>query len=147
MRDFLRDRVRRQAPIKALSRFHSLIFNSTVETGEEEEKTYFTCKAKLFHFSDNEWRERGLGNFKVNVRVIDGVEDKKSARMVMRADGVLRVMLNTALFKGMKVGDGEGKEPRSKQIILASLEGNRSVPLLLRVSYSYDPSLGVFDMI
>lgn len=147
MRDFLRDRVRRQAPIKALSRFHSLIFNSTVETGEEEEKTYFACKAKLFHFSDNEWRERGLGNFKVNVRVIDGVEDKKSARMVMRADGVLRVMLNTALFKGMKVGDGEGKEPRSKQIILASLEGNRSVPLLLRVSYSCDPSLGVFDMI
>lgn len=107
-------------------------FARQIETGEEEEKTYFACKAKLFHFSDKEWRERGLGNFKVNVRVIDGVEDKKSARMVMRADGVLRVMLNTALFKGMKVGDGEGKEPRSKQIILASLEGNRSVPLLLR---------------
>lgn len=141
MRDSLRDRVRRQAHIKALSRIHSLILNSTVETGEEEEKTYFACKAKLFHFSDKEWRERGLGNFKVNVRVIDGVEDKKSARMVMRADGVLRVMLNTALFKGMKVGDGEGKEPRSKQIILASLEGNRSVPLLLRVSHSCDPSL------
>lgn len=61
----------------------------------------------------------------------------------MRADGVLRVMLNTALFKGMKVGDGEGNEPRSKQIILASLEGNRSVPLLLRVSHSCDQSLGV----
>ncbi|KAL4917302.1 hypothetical protein BDW62DRAFT_184164 [Aspergillus aurantiobrunneus] len=103
-----------------------------IETGEEEEKTYFACKAKLFHFSDMEWRERGLGNFKVNVKVTDGVEDKKSARMVMRADGVLRVMLNTALFKGMNVGDASGNEPRSKQIHLASLEGNRSVPLLLR---------------
>ncbi|KAL4943290.1 hypothetical protein BDV06DRAFT_140493 [Aspergillus oleicola] len=107
-------------------------YERQIETGEEEEKTYFACKAKLFHFSDKEWRERGLGNFKVNVKVTDGVEDKKSARMVMRADGVLRVMLNTALFKGMKVGDAAGNEPRSKQIHLASLEGNRSVPLLLR---------------
>ncbi|KAL4931330.1 uncharacterized protein BDV17DRAFT_280236 [Aspergillus undulatus] len=107
-------------------------YERQIETGEEEEKTYFACKAKLFHFSDKEWKERGLGNFKVNVKVTDGVEDKKSARMVMRADGVLRVMLNTALFKGMKVGDAAGNEPRSKQIHLASLEGNRSVPLLLR---------------
>ncbi|KAL4956353.1 hypothetical protein BDW69DRAFT_192483 [Aspergillus filifer] len=107
-------------------------YERQIETGEEEEKTYFACKAKLFHFSDKEWRERGLGNFKVNVKVVDGVEDKKSARMVMRADGVLRVMLNTALFKGMKVGDAAGNEPRSKQIHLASFEGNRSVPLLLR---------------
>ncbi|KAL4964176.1 P-loop containing nucleoside triphosphate hydrolase protein [Aspergillus stella-maris] len=107
-------------------------FERQIETGEEEEKTYFACKAKLFHFSDKEWRERGLGNFKVNVKIVDGVEDKKSARMVMRADGVLRVMLNTALFKGMKVGDAAGNEPRSKQVHLASFEGNRSVPLLLR---------------
>ncbi|KAL4797098.1 hypothetical protein BDV19DRAFT_377815 [Aspergillus venezuelensis] len=99
-------------------------YERQIETGEEEEKTYFACKAKLFHFSDKEWRERGLGNFKVNVKVVDGVEDKKSARMVMRADGVLRVMLNTALFKGMKVGDAAGNEPRSKQIHLASFEGN-----------------------
>ncbi|KAL4785140.1 hypothetical protein BJX76DRAFT_347201 [Aspergillus varians] len=107
-------------------------FERQIETGEEEEKTYFSCKAKLFHFSDKEWKERGIGNFKVNVKVTDGAEDKKSARMVMRADGVLRVMLNTALFKGMKVGDAAGNEPKSKQIHLASLEGNRSVPLLLR---------------
>jgi hypothetical protein len=107
-----------------------------VETGEEQEKTYFTCKAKLFHFSNKEWRERGLGTFKVNVKVTDGVEDKKGARMIMRADGVGRVMLNTPLFKGMKVGDAAGNEPKStKQIHLASLEDNRSVPLLLRVSH------------
>ncbi|KAL2815719.1 hypothetical protein BJX63DRAFT_420286 [Aspergillus granulosus] len=107
-------------------------YERRIETGEEEEKTYFSCKAKLFHFSDKEWKERGLGTFKVNVKVTDGVEDKKSARMIMRADGVLRVMLNSPLFKGMKIGDATGKEPRSKQINLASLENSRTVPLLLR---------------
>ncbi|KAL4986327.1 hypothetical protein BDW68DRAFT_188919 [Aspergillus falconensis] len=111
-------------------------YERQIETGEEEEKTYFSCKAKLFHFSNREWRERGLGTFKVNVKVTGGVEDKKGARMIMRADGVGRVMLNTPLFKGMKVGDAAGNEPKStKQIHLASLEDNRSVPLLLRVSH------------
>ncbi|KAL6234614.1 hypothetical protein BDW75DRAFT_231007 [Aspergillus navahoensis] len=123
-------------------------YERQIETGEEEEKTYFSCKAKLFHFSNKEWRERGLGTFKVNVKVTDGVEDKKGARMIMRADGVGRVMLNTPLFKGMKVGDAVGNEPKStKQIHLASLEGNRSVPLLLRVSHTssyYGFVLGVY---
>ncbi|KAL5339562.1 hypothetical protein BJX70DRAFT_363236 [Aspergillus crustosus] len=107
-------------------------FERQIETGEEEEKTYFSCKAKLFYFSEGEWKERGLGTFKVNVKITDGVEDKKSARLLMRADGVLRVLLNSPLFKGMKVGDTAGKEPRSKQISLASLENGRSVPMLLR---------------
>lgn len=53
--------------------------------------------------------------------------------MIMRADGVLRVMLNTPLFKGMKVGDPSGNEPKSKQIHLAGVEDGRTVPLLLRV--------------
>ncbi|RAL11595.1 Ran-binding domain-containing protein [Aspergillus homomorphus CBS 101889] len=107
-------------------------FERPIETGEENEKTYFSCKAKLFQFSNKEWKERGIGTFKVNVRVTDGVEDKKAARMIMRADGVLRVMLNTPIFKGMTVGDASGQEPKSKQIHLASLEEGRSVPLLLR---------------
>ncbi|RAH40538.1 Ran-binding domain-containing protein [Aspergillus brunneoviolaceus CBS 621.78] len=107
-------------------------FERPIETGEENEKTYFSCKAKLFQFSNKEWKERGIGTFKVNVRLTDGVEDKKAARMIMRADGVLRVMLNTPIFKGMTVGDAKGQPPKSKQIHLASLEEGRSVPLLLR---------------
>lgn len=74
----------------------------------------------------------------MNVKITDGVEDKNSARMIMRADGVLRVMLNTPLFVGMKVGDAAGNEPKStKQIHLASLENGRSVPLMLRVSFLF----------
>ncbi|KAE8131915.1 hypothetical protein BDV38DRAFT_262738 [Aspergillus pseudotamarii] len=108
-------------------------FERPIETGEEEETTYFSTKAKLFQFSNGEWKERGIGTFKVNVKVTDGKEDKKAARLIMRADGVLRVMLNTPIFKGMKVGDASGNEPKSKQIHLASLEEGRSVPTLLRM--------------
>jgi Ran-binding protein 3 len=54
--------------------------------------------------------------------------------MIMRADGAFRVMLNSPVFKGMNFGDAEGAEPASKQILLASLEEGRTVPLLLRVS-------------
>ncbi|KAL1861983.1 hypothetical protein Plec18170_000807 [Paecilomyces lecythidis] len=106
-------------------------FEQPIETGEEEEVTYFSCKAKLFGFSGKEWKERGLGTFKVNVREPTG-EGKKTARLIMRADGVLRVMLNTPIFNGMTVGDATGKEPSTKQLHLASLENGRSVPLLLR---------------
>lgn len=84
-----------------------------------------------------EWRERGIGTFKVNVKVTDGKEDKNSARLIMRADGVGRVMLNTPIFKGMAVGDAASNEPSSKQIHLASLESGRSVPILLRVSPTF----------
>ncbi|KAF9893874.1 hypothetical protein FE257_010044 [Aspergillus nanangensis] len=108
-------------------------FERPLETGEEEEKTYFSSKAKLFQFSDKEWRERGVGTFKINVRIEAGKENKKAARMIMRADGVLRVMLNTPFFKGMTVGDAAGNEPKSKQIHLASLENGRSIPCLLRM--------------
>ncbi|KAK1148618.1 hypothetical protein N8T08_008503 [Aspergillus melleus] len=110
-------------------------FERPIETGEEEEKTYFSCKAKLFQFSDKEWRERGIGTFKVNVKVTDGKEDKKSTRLIMRADGVGRVMLNTPIFKGMTVGDAASNEPNSKHIHLASLESGRSVPILLRTGH------------
>lgn len=61
----------------------------------------------------------------------------------MRADGVLRVMLNTPIFKGMTVGDPQGNEPKSKQIHLASLESGRSVPILLRVSLIFPNILTV----
>ncbi|EED20561.1 nuclear protein export protein Yrb2, putative [Talaromyces stipitatus ATCC 10500] len=116
-------------------------FEQQIETGEEEEKTYFSCKAKLFHFTNKEWKERGVGTFKVNVKEppeVGDVDDaqkkkKKTARMIMRADGVLRVMLNSPIFRGMPVGEVDGAEPKGKQLNLASVEDGKTVPLLLRV--------------
>ncbi|KAJ5739217.1 hypothetical protein N7533_012001 [Penicillium manginii] len=113
-------------------------FEQTIETGEEEEKTIFVCKAKLFSFTDGEWKERGIGTFKVNARDVGG---KKVGRMIMRADGALRVMLNSPVFEGMNYGDAKNKAPTNKQIFLASTEENRTVPLLLRTpneSYAQD---------
>lgn len=121
---------------------------STVETGEEGERTYFSCRSKLFHYDAGEWKERGVGTFKVNVckapaeegQPEDGGEAgtssaKKTARLIMRTEGVLRVVLNTPLFKGMKVGGPIGEEPSGKQVNLAAMEKGKTVPLMLRVRF------------
>ncbi|WFD49406.1 hypothetical protein GLX27_004086 [Malassezia furfur] len=48
---------------------------------------------------DHSWKERGTGVLKLN-RKAGG--DATSARLVMRSDAVLRVILNVKLFAGMQ---------------------------------------------
>jgi E3 SUMO-protein ligase RanBP2 len=36
-----------------------------VKTGEEDEETLYCHRAKLFHFIDSEWKERGIGDVKI----------------------------------------------------------------------------------
>ncbi|KAL9112945.1 MAG: hypothetical protein Q9227_002809 [Pyrenula ochraceoflavens] len=105
-----------------------------VETGEEAEETVFSCKAKLYHFDTKEWKERGVGSFKVNVSDDKEAEDpgKKKARLIFRTEGVHRVALNTPVFKDMKVGSNDGKEPNGKMLNLAAMENGKPVPLLLK---------------
>ena len=105
-----------------------------METGEEHEETIFSCKAKLFHF-DMEWKERGIGTFKLNLNeAFDfGGEHERKARFIMRTEGVHRVVLNTPVFKDMKVGNNEGKEPTGKMVNLSAIENGKFVPLLLKV--------------
>ncbi|PIA65173.1 hypothetical protein AQUCO_00100573v1 [Aquilegia coerulea] len=71
----------------------------SVETGEENEKAVFTADAALFEYLDGAWKERGKGELKVNVATT-GVE---KARLVMRARGNYRLVLNAALFPDMKL--------------------------------------------
>ena len=52
----------------------------------------------------------------------------------MRTVGVFRVVLNTPVFKGMKIGDNAGKEPTGKMISLAGVENGKPIPLMLKVS-------------
>ncbi|KAJ5728868.1 uncharacterized protein N7483_003376 [Penicillium malachiteum] len=119
-------------------------YEQTVETGEEQEETVFTCKAKLFHFSNKEWKERGIGTFKINVRqTADGNE---AGRMIMRADGAGRVILNSPIFKGMNYGGPDNSAPASKQILLAGTEEGRTVPLLLRTQ-SEATAVDLYDVI
>ncbi|KAI1961931.1 hypothetical protein LOZ58_003008 [Ophidiomyces ophidiicola] len=117
-------------------------FKQETETGEENERTWYSGRGKLFQFDGKEWKERGIGTFKINAMesLVEGEEGSKpkkvvrSARMIMRSDGVLRVTLNCPIFKGMKVGDANGNEPKGKQIHLAGIENGKSIPFLLRTS-------------
>ncbi|KAJ5402428.1 uncharacterized protein N7487_008324 [Penicillium crustosum] len=102
-----------------------------VETGEENESTEFTAKGKLYYFDDKKWKERGTGTFKLNLKTESN--GKKSARIIMRADGALRVMLNSAVWHTMPFGDAKGSRPTTRDIYLASNEDDRVVSLLLRL--------------
>jgi Ran-binding protein 3 len=137
---------------------------AAVETGEEGETTIFSCRAKLFYFDKQEkaWKERGIGLFKLNATATEtendydrwsrssddsegevannstskNVENKRKARLLMRADGVFRVILNVPVFKGMKVGDEKGNSPTGRMVSFTALEDGKAVPLLVKVHIS-----------
>ncbi|KAI3684258.1 hypothetical protein L6452_33479 [Arctium lappa] len=76
-----------------------------VETGEENEMAVFTADAALFEFLDGGWKERGKGELKVNVLTTE----TKKARLVMRARGNYRLILNASIFPDMKLTNMEKK--------------------------------------
>lgn len=97
-------------------------------TGEEDETTIFKCNAKIFQFDTEAkaWKERGKGQLRVN-RTTPSVGDfglasddeeekkeprKKSARLIMRTDGTYVVILNTLIYREMKIGE----EPTTRQL-------------------------------
>lgn len=120
----------------------SLITKFPVETGEEEEETMFSCRAKLFHF-EKEWKERGVGTIKLNVQqyaikneqqqAAEETPPEQKARLIMRTDGVHRVVLNTPVFKGMKFGTPDGGEPTGKTLNLTGVENGKPALFLLKV--------------
>ncbi|KAK9102163.1 hypothetical protein Sjap_019417 [Stephania japonica] len=93
----------------------------SVETGEENEKSVFAADAVLFEYVSGGWKERGKGEIKVNVATADA----EKARLLMRARGNYRLILNASLYPDMKLtnmdkrgvtfacmnssSDGEGK--------------------------------------
>lgn len=52
--------VREMFPVSTDSRLED------VKTGEEDETTIFEIRARLFEFGEKEWKERGVGVFKIN---------------------------------------------------------------------------------
>ena len=85
------------------------------KTGEEDERTIFTCTAKLFELDltkiSEGWKERGLGPLHLN----QSISSPKQTRLVMRSQGLLRVILNmkisenTKLLKGLEASMSPGK--------------------------------------
>ncbi|KAK6267998.1 hypothetical protein QUC31_012158 [Theobroma cacao] len=76
-----------------------------VETGEENEKVVFLADSVLFEFIDGGWKERGKGELKVNVSTT-GTE---RARLLMRAKGNYRLILNASLYPDMKLTNMDKK--------------------------------------
>lgn len=131
-----------------------------METGEENETTEYTCRAKLYNFvssnpsdasSKKEWKERGLGTLRLNVQnspnadVEAGAaaaasksdthdsndEGKVRARLVMRADGSHRVVLNTPIKKELRFGSVTGGAPQGGFVyFMGSVDGSAKLELL-----------------
>lgn len=70
-----------------------------VETGEENERVVFSADSVLFEFFNGVWKERGKGELKINVSTT-GTE---RARLLMRARGNYRLILNASLYSDMKL--------------------------------------------
>ncbi|KDP37196.1 hypothetical protein JCGZ_06252 [Jatropha curcas] len=71
----------------------------SVETGEENERVVFSADSVLFEYFNGSWKERGKGELKVNVSTA-GTE---KARLLMRARGNYRLILNASLYPDMKL--------------------------------------------
>lgn len=86
-----------------------------VKTGEENEKSCYSVTAKLFELDFTKisegWKERGVGPLHLNQSLVD----LQQVRLVMRSQGLLRVVLNykisptTVLIKGFEASMSPGK--------------------------------------
>ncbi|KND02254.1 uncharacterized protein SPPG_09057 [Spizellomyces punctatus DAOM BR117] len=67
--------------------------------GEEQERTVHEVRAKVFSFDKetSQWKPAGVGQLRVNKHIETG-----KARLLHRADGSGRVLLNAAVYEGMK---------------------------------------------
>ncbi|KAK1058614.1 hypothetical protein LTR74_013252 [Friedmanniomyces endolithicus] len=114
----------------------------SLETGEEDEETEYSCRAKVYNYATTkledgstkkEWRERGLGVLRFNVnRGRGGREgERPKARFLMRADGSHRVVLNTPVSKEIKVGAPMGGPPQGGlMLFFGTVEGGSGLEML-----------------
>ena len=110
-----------------------------METGEEDEITEYSCRAKLYNFATvaegkKEWKERGLGIVRLNVnKPAPGEEDEDGlkARLLMRAEGSHRVILNTPVKKEIKFGGPTGGQPQGGYVyFMGAVDGKEGLELL-----------------
>lgn len=60
-----------------------------VRTGEEDERVLYCQRAKLYRWADGEWKERGLGDFKILKHDVTG-----KVRLLMRREQILKICCN-----------------------------------------------------
>jgi hypothetical protein len=94
-----------------------------VKSGEEEESTLFSQKAKLFELESGEWKERGIGTIKLN----QATTGKQAARLVMRKEQVLTIILNAGIFAEMKC-----QTPQDKSLVVSAIAGGKPQSYLIK---------------
>ena len=102
-----------------------------VVTGEEDELNILQINCKLFAFDKvkSAWVERGRGNLRLNDKEIG--TGQKQSRVIMRATGSLRVVLNTKLWPGMVV-----EKVSSKSVRLTAMDANSGEILVFLIMAS-----------
>ncbi|XP_063723772.1 ranBP2-like and GRIP domain-containing protein 3 isoform X4 [Symsagittifera roscoffensis] len=79
--------------------FKPIVQLSKVETtgsDENDNETVFSARAKLFRFQNGEWKERGVGELKVQRYI-----PKNVGRVIMRRDAILKLCANHSIFPDM----------------------------------------------
>jgi len=92
------------------------------KTGEEEENTLCSAKAKLYILSEQEYKERGVGILKLN----QNLENK--SRLIMIADGSKRSLLNVNIFSKMVL-----ESPNEKSIKFVAFEDGKINSFFIRM--------------
>lgn len=98
---------------------------------------FSSARAGLFSWDGAAWKEGGKGIFKLNLTVPGlkiSEQTQRSGRFIMRAHQTFRVLLNTPIFKQMKIGDSKGNEPTNKSLSFSVVEKGKPTPYLIRVS-------------
>lgn len=170
----LSERMRRRANTSEVSLFRAIArlcmltgYPVAVDDGEAGETTILQVRARMYYLdktpnADNTgqvgWRERGVGNLKINVPedsvtadpesgVVDAKsfdpsvlkestpENPKLVRLVMRQDSTLRVILNTVMLAGMDFQIKEGFKTYS--VLFTAIEGDdgQYVPITMKVRF------------
>ncbi|XP_018495599.1 ran-binding protein 3 [Galendromus occidentalis] len=97
-----------------------------VVTGEEDERNVVQINCKLYIFEGNQYLERGRGVLRLNDK--QNPEDGSlQSRVVMRTQGILRVVLNTKVWAGMSV---EYANDRSLRMTGHAPDGTSAVYLI-----------------
>ena len=128
-----------------------LTCNNIVNTGEDDESTLFQSRAKLYAFmvaeglEEKTWKERGLGTVKLNVSKLDDEksEEPQKVRLIMRADGSQRVLLNTPILKDIKFGDAKGEKPTGQTMLFRGTIDEKPELDLLQLKVGLPKTLGM----
>lgn len=104
-----------------------------VKSGEEDEEQLFTCRAKLYALDltnvKDGWKERGVGNVRVN----KSKDAERASRIIMRSNGLLKVILNTALVKGLEIVKGMPSSMSPEKFIrITSVEDKKPVQYAIK---------------